>query len=161
MLAKNKYQRRVVEVNRKMKPIGKRIENWAKEHILKNLAIRNKSGNITCLKCNHKWKSKTELAWHDEISENKCPKCKRNVEIRQSQNRKFSDDTMFSHVTTLKEFQVIRTFAMYAHYKTNEAPRYCISEGFRIYIDKNGNREVIGHLRAGGFYSWANTFQGT
>ena len=160
MQARNKNQRRVVAVNRKMKPVGKRIENWAKEHLLETPAVRNKSGNITCMKCNHKWKSETEMAWHDEISETKCPNCKKELKVRQTQKRTFEDNGMFSHVTTLQEYQVIRTFQMYAYYKTNKKPRYYIQEGFRIYIDKDGNREVVGCLRGGGFYSWTSSFVG-
>ena len=156
MRAKNKYQRRVIAVDKKVKPIGKRIINWANEHILDVPGTRNKYGTLTCYKCNHKWKSQTKQSWQDKIIEMKCPNCKRDIHLTKDNSRTAKDECFFTYVDKIEEFQVVRTFIQYVYYKSNKPPRYVIDEVYRIYLDEEGRSNVVGRLRAGGYYYWSH-----
>jgi hypothetical protein len=151
MKAKTKNQIRVVQVDNKIKSISKRVIKWAEKEIFQELGFRYKSGTINCLKCGSQFKSKTEQAWHDEITETKCPSCKSSLKIKATNNRTASDREYFTFVEKAKEFQVIRTCLINVSYKCKSKAEYKIREVQRIYIGANGKREVVAGVRTGGW----------
>jgi transcription elongation factor Elf1 len=178
MRAGTKNQKRVIQVDRRkvdkkdkydnlikfedrIKPIGKRMIKWAENNVLKNYGFRYKSGTINCLKCGHHWQSDTKEAWHDVILEVKCPSCKNQLKVHSTNKRTEVDSDYFSHVTKAKEYQLIRTWQIKARYKCKQSAEYSIQECIRIYIGKDGKREVVAKLRGGGYYSWLGNWRDT
>ena len=153
MKARTKNQKRVVKVNMKVKDIGVRIQNWAKEHVLKHQAVRNKWGTCNCLKCGHTWKGSKE-AWHDDIMDTKCPGCKRTMDIISTNKRTAKGGDYFSVVTVADEYQVVTTYKIMAEFKAKQDPKYWFNKCFRIFIREDGKREVFGQVSGGmGYYN--------
>ena len=180
MIARTKNQKRVVSLDyylkksklkdwngryvyypvSKIKPIVIRVKKWAKEQVLDNYGIRYRSGTLNCLKCGHHWQSDTKEAWHDEIMEYNCPSCNRELKIESTNKRTHSNEAPFTVVTTIGEYQVIRTFTITGTYKCKQEAKYDIVEGFRLYIRNDGKTEVIGKLRGSMYTSWYGTWRG-
>lgn len=160
MIARTKNQKRVVSLNNSIKPLGKRIKKWAIEKKLDKLAIRYKSGKIHCLHCSNTWQSDSKVSWHDEIMKIKCSGCGHKVKVEQTNKRTKDDEMYFTQVTVLKEYQLIRTFIVYAEYKCNEKARYFFTECFRTFITEDGKHEVIGLLKGGMFSGYGNFWTG-
>ena len=138
-----------------------KIRKWAYEHNLDHKAVRNKSGRITCLDCGEAWKSSFEQGWHDEIIKVKCPKCKRELDVEQTQKRTFHDWSYLTVLDTVEEFQVIRLYMVSANY-TSGKPRECrIMPCSDTFIDGKGKTFVIGQWQMSGFYSdrWAGAWE--
>ncbi len=153
MKARTKNQKRVVKIHNKKKPIGKRLVKWATKNILTKRGVRSKAGTINCLECGHHWKSDMHSAWHDEILDIECPSCKCTLEIKASNKTVFDDEAYFTQITTVNEYQLVRTFIIYADYKTKHKVKHHITECFNIYIREDGKREIIGPVKGGMFYS--------
>lgn len=151
MKPKTKNQIRVVEVDKKIKPIGKRVIKWAENNIFKEIAFRYKSGTINCLKCGNSWQSDSKVAFHDEIVEQKCPKCKAGLKVKVTNNRTAWDNSYFTFIHKQEEFQLIRTCIISVVYNCKKPAKYSIREVQRIYIGKDGKREVIAAVRSGGW----------
>tara|TARA_R110000772_G_scaffold19922_6_gene55408 strand:+ start:1606 stop:2928 length:1323 start_codon:yes stop_codon:yes gene_type:complete len=155
MRARTKNQKVVVALDGKIKKIGKRIVNWAEKSVLHKIGHRYKSGVLNCLECGHRWKSTAKLAWHDEVAECKCPNCKNELKIVSTNKRTDTQEGYFTVIEKAGEYQLIRTFILRTVLKCQSSAEYYHSECFRIYIRKDGKREVMAKLRGGGFYYWA------
>ena len=153
MIARTKNQKRVVKIHKKKRPMEKRFVKWATKNILTKRGVRSKAGTLNCLECGHHWKSNTPHAWHDEVLDIECPSCKHTLKIKASNKRVFDDSAYFTQITIAKEYQLVRTFSIYARYKTKQKVSHSITECFNIYIRKDGKREVIGPTRGNMFYS--------
>lgn len=152
MKARTINQKRVVKLNKRIRDIGIRMEKWAQTNVLKNRGTRYKSGTLNCFECGHRWKSETKEAWHDTIMAIKCPCCKKELRVEATNKRTATDDGYFTYVTTIEEYQVIRTFKIHGIYKVGKKANYNCYECFRVFINEKGQGEVIGKLR-GGFYN--------
>tara|TARA_A100000172_G_C3044260_1_gene111832 strand:+ start:15301 stop:16662 length:1362 start_codon:yes stop_codon:yes gene_type:complete len=160
MKARTKNQKCVVQLNKRIKPLGVRIKNWAKDSILQKRGVRYKSGTLNCFECGHRWKSESNEAWHDTIMEYICPCCKKELAIEATNKRTKNDNAYFTHVTTIAEYQLIRTFKIDVKYKVGKKPNYEIYECFRVFINEKGQGEVVGSLRGGMFYSYLGFWNG-
>ena len=156
MKAKTKNQIKVVKLNKRIKPIGVTISNWAKENVLPVFAHRYKSGVINCLKCGNHWKSTSPVAYYDKIIETKCLKCNSKLRVVSTNDRVRKDENYFTQVTTIDNYQLIRTFMINANYKCRWHAKYTIQECFRIFINEKGKQEVIGLIKSISYYnsSW-------
>jgi hypothetical protein len=171
MKAGNKLQRYIVEIDKTLPKITQEQIDWAYDKTLMHLAIRIKSGKITCLDCAHSWKSETKQGWQDEVIGNTCSNCGTKLKIEKSQSKRFTDENHFQIFETHKGNQVIRTFNIKASYfagypcikwVSDSAPksyRY-ISEVSRVYITPDGKREVVGYTYQSTWcgYRWTNQF---
>lgn len=160
MRPKNKNQELVLKHNRKVRPIGKRVENWLKKDFIAKLLIRYPSGKMNCLYCGNSFQSDAVQSWHDEIIDIKCKCCKNKVEVKQTKNRTQEHRYVFTVLDTVGPYQLIRNFSLFVYYKVGKEPRLVYDENFRIFIDKNGERNVVGKINACGFYAYYQMWNG-
>lgn len=151
MKARTKNQKRVVQLDKKVRPIGKRILSWGRENTIKHRGIRYKSGATFCLECGHTWQSQTKQAWQDVVLEQKCECCKRKLKIKSTQNRTDWGDGMITYVDVVGEYQLIRNIEVRATHKVREAADYTFREISRVYLREDGKAEVIGCVNSGGW----------
>jgi hypothetical protein len=111
------------------------------------MGVRSMAGTLNCLECGHKWKS-------DFQETIKCPSCLKKLKIMQTQKRTLSFEDNFTVVSTIEEFQLIRTFFISVNLKSGILPKYSITETNRIFIDSKGNHEVISKIHSNSFYGY-------
>lgn len=151
MKARTKEQKRVVRLSKKNK-FGKRRLKWASEHNLDHTAIRNKGGKITCLDCGESWKSEMIQGWHDEVLKVKCPSCKKELTVKQSQKRIFNDWSYITVINVIQEYQVISLYKISANYKTGQKRNIRVTNCTDTFINPKGRTYVIGKWQSSGMY---------
>ncbi len=83
----NKFQRRVVEVSKKLPKLTQNQIKWAYDNVIEHIGVRNKKGKITCTKCGHAWQGHGELI--SSLCDHECPSCKASLKIQTTQKRTF------------------------------------------------------------------------
>lgn len=150
MVPKTKLQKKIVSMSKKLKELSAKQKKWALLNCLDHTAIRNKGGRISCLDCGHQWKSESTQGWHDEILGVKCPKCKTDLKLKQTQERVFFDRSSLNIIEEFQGFQVIRYYELDANYKSGEKRNVRFNRCSEIWISPEGKFEVIAKL-IGGF----------
>lgn len=158
MKAKTKIQKQIIAIDKKVPKLSEKQKQWAKKTCHSYYAFRNNAGTITCMICNHKWKSVTTQGWQDEIMTQKCPNCKSQLKIRSTPYRTYNEEKTFCIVTTIQNHQLIRIFTMNSYFKTSEKPRSYIAEQSRVYINEKGKFVIVGYSRANGWYGSSRWF---
>jgi len=150
----NKHQVMIVELDKSLKKISKTAEDWAFKNVLVHAAVRNKSGNITCLDCGGSWQGvKPEQGWQDEVMGNQqCPHCHTPIKIETTLKRNFRQDKHYTVIDTHKGHQVIRTFEIFGFHKKGSPKRVYSWEKSRIYITPKGKYEIIGQNHQSSYY---------
>lgn len=161
MKASTKKQKEIVEINKSLPKITHVQEEWAFKHILPHIAVRLKSGKITCLDCGHSFQSVfTSQGWQDEVMGDKCPNCNVDLKIKTTRTKNFTDDYLMHLIQVHKGYQVIRVFQIHGYYRSGKPKRVYALEQSRIYLDAKGNYEIIGHSRQANWYGgrWFGEF---
>ena len=76
-----------------------------------------------------------------------CPHCGKELEVLDTRKRVFKDMEYFSVITTCKQFQVIRFFAVHLKRKVCQPAKYYISEVVQRWIAPDGKTETVARLR--------------
>jgi|SRR5690554_4044292 len=122
----NKFQRRVVEVSKKLPKLTATQINWAYDNVIEHIGVRNKKGKITCTKCGHAWQGHGELI--STLADHECPSCKASLKIQTTQKRTFKGCYYMTIISKCQEFQVIRTIMINCFAKVGQLPSYTHSE---------------------------------
>lgn len=127
MKPKTKIQVRVMGLSMALPKITLQHKKWSKK--LHDKYVTKSYSKLYCLECNHSWKD--ELPdWTLKVMEHKCPSCK--SELKSIDNApKFSKYDVFSIITVVEEFQVIRYFTVWKYMSKTELPKYSITETFQ------------------------------
>ena len=145
MKPKNKLQKEVLDLSRKLAPVTEKQKQYAYEHSFENIGKKIKKG-ITCMVCGHTWK---------DNSVNKkctCPNCQKKLIIEETRKRIFEQSSYFSIITTCKGYQVQRYFVVNSYVKAGEAARYSCYEVVQQWVNPNGKYATIARLRSQGFF---------
>lgn len=150
MKPKNDYQRRVVELSKKLPAITDKQKQWAFEHCFETDGYFTK-GTVWCLHCGEVFpKASSELIVSLAGDEAVCPKCGRKLKLENSRKSKFKDSWYYTILTTMQGFQVCRHFIVEkAMWKTTkyqndcQEPYYTIHEAVQNWIDESGKETVI------------------
>ena len=145
------FQHKVVAANERLRPIPDKVITWAFRHTLKHYAFRTPKGMTTCLDCGHKWHSRGE-------GKCRCPKCRAELEIKDTLRRKTAAGAYASFLDTQDGFQVQRVFLLTAQYRKGKKPVCQVREIMRYWLDENGKSEITGLRRTMGRY--LDTFTG-
>lgn len=141
MKPKNKYQKRVFELSKKLSPITKAQVKWGYGNCIDHIGRRTKKGVISCLECGHTWTDKTTETHCI------CPNCNTKLVINDTTKRVFDDYQYFCIVTASEEFQVLRFFYIDYRAKAGEKARYFHSEVIQLWIAPDGKHTTIAKLR--------------
>jgi len=145
MKPKNKLQKQVFELSKKMSPITKIQKKWAFQHCIEHIGRKTAKGIITCLECGHVWKGNGHLA--DTLLGAECPNCSANLKITSTRNLVFRQSAYFCVITAKENFQVLRFFHIRYFAKTGNKAQYKISEVVQRWIASNGKYATISRLR--------------
>ena len=126
MKPRTRIQKEVAKLIRRLPELTEKQTAYAFEHCFKHYAHRTKGGILTCTECGHRWKSEHPLA--ESVCGCTCPHCGKELEVLDTRKRVFKDMEYFSVITTCKQFQVIRFFAVHLKRKVCQPAKYYISE---------------------------------
>lgn len=141
----NKFQKRVVEVSKKLPKLTTTQIKWAYENVIEHVGVRNKKGKITCTKCGHSWQGHGDLV--STLADHDCPNCKTELKILNTQKRTIKGCYYMTIITTCKEFQVLRTILVDCVSKVGELSQYTHSEVMQRWIAPNGKQCTFARLR--------------
>ena len=151
MKPKNKFQKQVFELSKKLPPVTNVQKRWAFQHCIKHYAKRTAKGIITCLECGHIWQGNSELG--DTLLGVECPQCSAKLEVTNTLKRVFKQSAYFGIITTMGNFQVLRFFLIRYYAKAGEKAQYFISEVVQRWIAPNGKYATIARIRSMSYYN--------
>ena len=150
MKPKNKFQKQVFELSKKLPRITKVQKEWAFQHCIEHIGLRTVKGVITCLECGHAWQGNSELA--DTVLGAECPECSAKLNVMNTRKRVFKQSEYFCIITTKENFQVLRLFLIKYHAKAGHKAQYFVSEVVQRWIAPNGKYETIARMRPMSYY---------
>lgn len=145
MKPKNKFQKRVVEVSKRLPKLTKTQIQWSYDHVIEHIGRRTENGKITCTKCGYTWQGHGELI--STLCEHTCPNCKANLKIITTNKRVFRGNYYMTIISKCQEFQVIRTIMIGCVAKIGQLPEYTHSEVMQRWIAPDGKHCTFAKLR--------------
>ena len=145
MKPKNKFQKRVVEVSKKLPKLTATQTQWAYNNVIEHIGRRNEKGKITCSKCGHSWEGHGELI--STLCDHECSHCKTDLEILATKKRVFKGSYYMTIITKCQEFQVLRTIMINCVAKVGQLPQYTHSEVMQRWIAPDGKHCTFARLR--------------
>lgn len=145
MKAKTKFQKRVVEVSRKLPKLTSTQIQWAYSNVIEHIGRRTDKGKITCTKCGHAWQGHGELI--STLCDHACPNCKADLKIVTTNKRVFKGSYYMTIISKCQEFQVLRTLMINCVSKVGQLPQYTHSEVMQRWIAPNGKHCTFARLR--------------
>lgn len=150
MKPRNKTERLVAELSKKLPAITEIQKQWAKVTCFEKIGYYCK-GKVWCMSCGRV---------HDKISsplgidivgdETVCPHCGTRLKIKNSRKRKSIERWYFTIATTCMGFQVFRQFIIEkSMYRVSEniaggnEPYFCINEAVQNWITEDGKEYIM------------------
>lgn len=103
MKPRTRFERRVVALSEKLKPISDSQKRWAKNHCFDHNAYMS-AGWLWCTECGKYWMD-IEAKDGDKTV---CPYCQAKLEVKKSQKKRENIETYMTIVDRVEEFQVMR-----------------------------------------------------
>lgn len=144
MKPKTKFQKRVVEVSKRLPKLTNTQIQLAYDNV-KHIGRRTEKGRITCTKCGHSWQGHGEPI--STLCEHSCSSCKADLEIMTTKKRVFKANYYMTIISKCQEFQVLRTIMVSCIAKVGQTPQYTHSEVMQRWIAPNGKHCTFAKLR--------------
>lgn len=142
MKPKNKLQKQVFELSRRLPRITKVQKEWAYQNCFEHTGRRTSKGVITCLECGHVWQENRCL------SGSECPRCSAKLKVMTTRKRVFKDYQYFCIITVCGGFQVLRFFYLTACFKAGQKANYGINEVVQRWIAPNGRYATVAKIKS-------------
>lgn len=140
MQPKNAFQRKVVELQRKLKPITEQHITWAFENCFDKVGTQTKN-RASCFECGHSWDQKSNLlVTHGGC---KCPSCDKELKMEVTTKKKRHNADYFAILTTVGEFQVVRMIYLTKSCKIGTPALLTQTEVMQHWIDAEGKTAVF------------------
>lgn len=139
MKPKNKRQRHILALSKKLHEATSREIDWSYRNCLLHLAYRNKSG-VACLDCGHAW-SGPRTGKRCE-----CPNCFTTLSIRDTRKKKFEQTVYMAMVDIIEGHQVVRTFEIKGNHKVGTVAKKSFWEISQQWITPQGEGEVVARV---------------
>lgn len=113
MKPKTPFQKRIVELNKTIKPLPDEVIDWAKEYALRHPAVRRKNSVTVCAMCGN------SMVYSGTERNVKCLECGRHVQIIESDTWKSIKGNIKGWFSTLEvkdAIQLQRTFEIRCRY---------------------------------------------
>ena len=150
MKPKTKLQVRIMNLSESLPAVSDIQKEWSNKNHKKYFVRHYK--NFVCLECNHTWKSDLP-EWTDSIVETHCPNCKNEIELIKENKPRFDYFHIFSTITTVQEFQVMRYFTTWKNMSKKDTPNYHTVELYQEWdTDYTKKTVVVGLNRNGSYY---------
>lgn len=146
MKPRNKFQKQVLALSKKLPPITEAQIKWGYRNCIGHIGRRTKKGVITCLECGH--------SWTDKVAKKHCtcPQCNTKLIVKDTRQRVFDDYQYLCIVTACTGFQVLRFIYIDYRAKAGEKAQYFHSEVVQRWIAPDGKYATIARLRPMGFF---------
>lgn len=148
MKPRNKFQKRITELSKKLPKITDAQIKWAYKNCIEHIGQKTAKGIITCLECNHQW---TDTRVNEYC---RCPHCKIKLNVLQTRKRSFLDYQYLCIVTACEGFQVLRFVYVQCNSKKGEAPRYFSKEVVQRWMAPDGKYATMARLRPMGYFAY-------
>jgi hypothetical protein len=140
MKPRNLKEKRIVELNGRLRPLTTPQRNWALNSTINHYGYRLKSGMCTCMKCGREWlETRNGMCL--------CPECGTRIEIKDTKERVIRDKSYFNVITTMEGYQVVRMFLMIVEMHKGMKANPAYLEIGSYWIDSNGKTTVVGLQR--------------
>lgn len=143
MKPSNEFQRCVVRLAKKLKPLTREDIRFFGEHATENLLFDN-GKMMTCNRCGNQFVS---VPWNGKkIME--CPRCKRKCTLQKSKRTTFKDNSYMAVLTTIEDIQVVRMYILKYSWRIDcqKEGFSDIVEAFRIFLKKDGQYAIMARL---------------
>ena len=113
MKPKSSYQKRIVELNKTIKPLPEEVIAWAKEYALRHPAVRRKNNVTVCAMCGN------AMVYSGTERNVMCLECGRHVRIVESdvwRSMRGVVKAWFSPLEVVADIQIHRTFEIRCRY---------------------------------------------
>ena len=142
MKPKNKFQREIAALSKRLPKISVAQRQWAYTHCFEHIARKTKKGAISCLDCGKEWTDKTLAA-----DKTVCPHCGAKLTVKETRAYKFKQVEYFCIVTKCKDFQVLRFFYIQNYAKKGEPANCYCTEVVQRWIAPDGKYATMAMLR--------------
>ncbi len=140
MKAKTPYQKRIVELNKTIKPIPEDVIEWAKEYALHHPAVRRKNNVTVCAMCGN------AMVYSGTERNVQCMECGRHVRIIESDTWKAIKSNIkgwFSTLGVIDGIQLQRTFEIRCrYYLDGRGHQHYIRELSRHWLSQQGELAI-------------------
>ncbi len=140
MKPKTPFQKRIVELNKTVKPLHEDVIVWAKEYALHHPAVRRKSNVTVCAMCGN------SMVYSGTERNVKCLECGRHVQIIESDTWKSIKGNIKGWFSTLEVnngIQLQRTFEIRCrYYLDGRDHQYHIRELSRHWLSPSGELAI-------------------
>jgi hypothetical protein len=152
MKPRTKLQVRVKALSDALPKITEEQKLWAFKHCLKHLAYRTKT-KTACLDCGHMWPTGDTRLLLVSLGETHydCPNCGTRVAVEDTRKKLRSQRAFMSVIDVANEFQVIRHYEIYGHYKSGTKPRLFCYEVAQLWLRPNQNDVIVAKNRGTGY----------
>lgn len=146
MTPRTKAQKEVEALSAKLRPLNKKDIQWA-ERKVPYFQGYEYNGNVICMHCGNKFAYKG----HDK---QRCPHCHRELNIKQSLARSYSDTECFVLADSVGDWQVLRYFHVVTHCNKRGSEAHTnIHEVMQRWIDSKC-RYVVRTVAHSGIYAY-------
>lgn len=164
MKPRTKKERLLLELSKELPPLTEAQLEYPKRHFFKKIGFYWKNGLVWCQCCGHEFKvHKSMLAVSLDVGVEFCPCCGNELHLKHAGNRKKHEfnGIMYTIITTIKGYQVFRSFTYNRDNRRGEATEYSCHEVFQNWIDEKGRETILTkcYSRSPFHLSWENTSQ--
>lgn len=148
MKARTKREQKVLELREQLPALTERQMSWIRNNVFTKFGYYWKRGVVWCQCCGYKDEVlKQELAISLDVDFHVCPECGETLKlVHQKEALKktgiFAEVRCVSFITTIKGYNVVRTFNVERLNSHNEGTKIMVDEVYQNWVDENG-REVI------------------
>lgn len=142
-----------MELSRRLPNINDMMISWAKADCLEHKGYATKS-RVICMECGQRF--------FPELVRRKravCPHCGASLKVEVSRKRTDKQSRFIANAEICEEFQVIRSFELYAYYREGKEPHYFIQEVLQHWIKDDGSREVVARGMNMGGNGWCGELE--
>lgn len=146
MKPRNKKERLLLELSKKLPPLTQRQRDYPKEHFHKKIGYYWKKGLVWCQCCGKEYHvMKSSLAVSLDLEEDVCEWCGNIIHLEHAgtTRNKYFDGKCYMVVTTIKGWQVLRCFDAARRNERGKDAVYSVDEKFQIWIGEDGKETIL------------------
>lgn len=142
MKARTQFQKLVVSLSGRVKPITEKQKQYGFDHVFEKRGILRKH-IAGCLECGHSWKL-TESTLSASLLGCTCPSCGHDLKMEVTPKRVHSEKDYYAIVSVIGGVQVVRNFLMSRNCKIGTPAVYGCIEVMQHWVDEKLNFETVG-----------------
>ncbi len=151
MKPRTEFERQVVKLNERLKPVGEKPTEWAVKNIIVPPAFRTPKFLTTCGHCGHKFTRKGKAPKGKKLYA-VCPHCGRRLEVIDTLKRNYEATAFFATLETIDNVQVERVFRLWVKFKKDNGFKVTSIETCRMWFNAKGQTAVTSRRRMPGWY---------